>query len=163
GAANDAGLNASDTITIVADSNAPSGQSVALSGGPWYTTRSVPLTLANGTDAETGVDVASGVVERASAPLSAGVCGSFGAYTPVTLRGGADTTVQSGSCYRYRYTISDRVGNQSAPSAASATAKVDTTGPSPYLDAIESDAPVAYWRLGESSGTTAADVQGGSD
>ena len=34
----------------------------------------------------------------------------------------------SGKCYRYRYLLSDRVGNQ-ATSGASATAKVDTSAP----------------------------------
>ncbi len=43
-------------------------------------------------------------------------------------RGGNDTTVASGKCYRYRYLLSDRVGNQ-ATSGASATAKVDTSAP----------------------------------
>ncbi len=42
--------------------------------------------------------------------------------------GGNDTTVASGKCYRYRYLLSDRVGNQ-ATSGASATAKVDTSAP----------------------------------
>ncbi len=73
---------------------------------------------AHGTHAWTGsftgtstVDVR--IVERDSAPLSGGSCGSYsGSWTQVTLSGGADTSVQSGNCYRYRYSISDNVSNQ---------------------------------------------------
>src|SRR5205807_972470 len=83
------------------------------------------------------------------ATLTGGSCDSFGAWTPVTLSGGADTTVTSGNCYRYRLTITDNVGNASAPSAASADAKVDTTAPSaPGLTIDESSA------LSYASGTT---------
>src|SRR5262249_54428211 len=101
-----------------------------LAGGPYYTTLSVPLTLGDGSDGGSGLDTASRVVERDSTTLAGDVCGSFsGSWTQVTLTGGADTTVVSGHCYRYRYKISDNVGNQSAVSAASADAKVDTTSP----------------------------------
>ena len=125
-----AGNSTVETVTFVRDTTAPTGQTVALSGGPYYTTLSVPLTLANGSDTGSGINTATGVVQRASATLSAGSCGSFGAYAPVTLTGGADTTVVSGNCYRYQYLISDNVGNQSAASVASADAKVDTSAPS---------------------------------
>src|SRR5207244_1437303 len=67
-ATNGAGATNSDTITIAADSTAPSGQTVTLSGGPYYTTLSVPLTLGNGSDTESGVDATSGTVERDSDP-----------------------------------------------------------------------------------------------
>src|SRR5207245_2090135 len=120
---------------------ARSGQSVSLSGGPYYTTLSVPLSLGNGSDSGSGIDASSGIVERASATLSAGSCGSFGSYAPVSLSAGADTSVLSGNCYRYRYLISDKVGNQSAASAASADAKVDSSAPSaPALTASGSSA-----------------------
>src|SRR5205085_4941152 len=104
-------------FTVTPDTAAPTGQTVALSGGPSYTTASVALTLSNGTDGGSGIDASSGLVERDSATFSAGTCGSYsGTWTQVTLVGGADTTVVSGHCYRYRYSISDNVGNQSAVS-----------------------------------------------
>src|SRR5262249_26216987 len=79
-------------------------------------------------------------VERDSVALTNGSCGAFtGAWTTVTLVGGADTTVTSGNCYRYRYSIADHVGNVSAPSPVSATAKVDTSAPAaPGLTLSES-------------------------
>src|SRR5581483_176916 len=125
-----AGLAATATFTVTPDTAAPTGQTVALSGGPYYTSASVPLTLSNGSDAGSGVDASTGIVERDSAALSNGSCGAYsGSWTQVTLVGGADTSVASGSCYRYRYKISDNVGNQSAVSANSADAKVDTSAP----------------------------------
>src|SRR5439155_10382923 len=110
------------------------------SGGPVYGTLSVPLTLGNGTDSGSGVDPASGVVEREAGVATNGTCGSWGGtWSPVTLAGGADTSVQEGKCYHYRYKISDNVGNQSAASATSADATIDTTAPAaPALTLAES-------------------------
>ena len=118
------------TLTLTNDTAGPTGQSVALNGGPTFTTLSVPLTLVKGTDAGAGVAGGSGVVERASATATAGSCGSFGSWAPVTLVGGADTSVATGNCYRYRYTISDVLGNTSSPSAPSADAVVDASSSS---------------------------------
>src|SRR5207237_7327269 len=124
---NAAGLTTTADFTPTPDTTAPTGQTVTLADGPYYFTLAVPLTLVNGTDDGSGIDAASGIVERDSAPLSSGHCDSYtGTWTPVTLDGGADTTVISGNCYRYRYTIADNVGNASTPSAASADAKVDS-------------------------------------
>jgi Chitobiase/beta-hexosaminidase C-terminal domain len=123
-------MTATAGITISGDSTAPSGQTVALGGGPWYTAASVPLTIGQGTDGGAGVDTARGIVERASATLGNGFCGTFGPFAAVTLSSGADTGAASGSCYRYQYKASDRVGNVSGASTASADAKVDTSAPS---------------------------------
>ena len=132
------GLTASDTITISADPTAPTGQTLDLTGGPWYTTASVGFSFDDGTDAASGLDPASRTIERAAATLTDGTCGAFGAY------GGSysspDTSVQSGFCYRYRLTISDRVGNVATP-VVSPIAKVDTSDPSvPSLTLSESSA-----------------------
>jgi chitobiase/beta-hexosaminidase-like protein len=123
------GTGTPHSFTVTRDITAPTGMSVALVGGPNYGSLSIPLTLGTGTDAGSGVNGASGVVERDSVALTSGTCGSFSdAWAPVTLSGGADTSVASGNCYRYRYTIADNVGN-SATSAASATAVVNTVVP----------------------------------
>src|SRR5215218_8665816 len=89
------------------------------------------VTLDNGSDTGSGLDATSAIVKRDEAPLDNGdgTCDAFpGSWSTVTLTGGNDTTVQSGKCYRYRYTLSDRVGTQ-ATSGASATAKVDSSAP----------------------------------
>jgi hypothetical protein len=121
-------LTAFDTITISADSAAPTGQAVTLAGGPWFGT-SVLLAVVGGTDAGSGVDASKSVVERASATLTNGICGTFGAFAAVTLSSGADTSVASGTCYRYQVKATDNVGNVSAASQPSGDAKVDRTPP----------------------------------
>ena len=139
-ARNNAGLTSTGSFTVTPDSAAPTGQSVNLVGGPYYTTLSVPVSMSNGSDTGSGLDNASGVLERQSGTLSSGTCVAWGgAWTPVTLTGGADTNVATNSCYRYRYSVSDNVGNQSSPSAQSAEAKVDTTNP-----VTNDDAPAGW-------------------
>ena len=126
---NNAGLTSMASFTVLPDTAPPTGQSAAITGG-YYNSLSVPVTLGDGSDALSGVDPSSGVVERQSGTLSNGNCVAWGGgWSPVTLSGGADTTVASNSCYRYHYLISDNVGNQSGASVPSADAKVDATVP----------------------------------
>ncbi|HXY84198.1 MAG TPA: Ig-like domain-containing protein [Gaiellaceae bacterium] len=128
-----AGLSGNASVTIAADSTAPAGQSITLTGpsAPYYKTASVSFSLANGTDAQSGLDLSSSTVTRASAPLSGDSCGTFtadpGTYTS------PDTSVSGGHCYRYSFAIADNVGNVS--SAVTAVAKVDTAAPSVTVSA----------------------------
>jgi hypothetical protein len=125
-ATNGGGGTASATITVASDSTPPAGQSIDLVGGPWYTTASVGFTYGDGTDAGSGLDSSSRLIERADAPLVNGACGTWSSYSGSYTS--PDTTVQGGNCYRYRLTITDKVGNTSTP-AVSTVAKVDTTDP----------------------------------
>ena len=153
------GLTASDTLTIGADSTAPAGQGVTVTGGPWFGA-SVPLALTAGTDAGSGVDATRSVVERASATLTNGVCGTFGTFAAVTLSGNADKSVASGGCYRYQVKATDNVGNVSVASKASEDAKVDTTAPTIpvlYFSGFSNTAAagkVVYFRPGGSGSFT---------
>ena len=125
-----AGNSSTGNFTIAPDSAGPTGHSVTLSGGPVYTTPSVPLVLFNGTDGGgSGVNPATGSLGRDSAPLVGGACGTFsGTWFGIALVGGADTGVKPGNCYRYRYMVTDNVGNNSAWSTPSVDAVVVNSG-----------------------------------
>jgi hypothetical protein len=128
----DAAGNATATATsFVSDTTPPAGVSVSYPNGV-RNVASVPLTLVNGSDGGSGVDTATTSVMRDVANLNTTTetCGAFpGAYaTTVTLVGGDDTSVTSGNCYRYSYTVSDRVGN-TATATSPSIAKIDTNGP----------------------------------
>jgi len=73
-----------------------------------------------------------------------------------------DTGVAPGSTPRYRVTATDPSGNVVRSDWASVTVP-DGTPPSGYAAAVLSDGALDYWRLGESSGTTARDSAGTYD
>jgi PKD repeat protein len=74
-----------------------------------------------------------------------------------------DTTAPAGSSQTYRVRVKDAFGNNLVSAATTATVQAGATQPSPYADAVRADAPTAYWRLGEPSGTVAYDWGGGDD
>ncbi len=122
----------SGAIAFKVDTTAPSGGSITYTDG-YYTTTSVALTTSDGTDSGSGIDTTTRTVQRKSATLSAGSCGSYGSFSTITPSGSypsyTDTTVSSGNCYQYRYQVSDVVGNQATYTSTN-TAKVDTAAPS---------------------------------
>jgi hypothetical protein len=114
------------------DSTAPTGGSITYTNG-YLTTASVALTVDDGTDAS-GIDTSSRIVERDSAALSGGVCGSFGSFSTISPIGTypnlTDSTVLNGNCYQYRYKVSDNAtpANQAVYTSAN-IAEIDTEDP----------------------------------
>lgn len=121
-----------------ASSTGPTGGSVTVSGlvgtGSLYSTSTtINLTLAKGT-ATNGLAASGAYLFRASAPLTStgnadGVCGTFGAYSLIATDPATPyaDTVSSNTCYAYRYSVPDSLGNYST--YASGLIKVDTTAP----------------------------------
>ncbi len=129
-------------VVFTSDIVAPTGGSITYANGVVNST-SLPITTANGNDfSGSGINTATTVIKRDVAPLTTATetCDAFpGTYaTTVTLVGGADTSVTSGNCYRYKYLVSDKVGNQATYTSAS-VAKLDTSGP--QVTAIDSLKP----------------------
>ncbi|MDX6615976.1 MAG: hypothetical protein QOD60_1067 [Solirubrobacterales bacterium] len=130
---NNAGRQSSSTFTATPDSTLPSGGTVTYTNG-YSTLSAISVAFTPGTDAGSGLATSSGLLERASATLINGVCGTFGAFTnaatnPTTPNSNA---VVTGNCYQYRYLISDNVGNQAIYTSASIV-KVDTVAPTNTL------------------------------
>ncbi|MCW2925586.1 MAG: laminin sub domain 2 [Thermoleophilia bacterium] len=179
-ATNGAGLTATSSaaFSVLADAAGPTGAAVAVAGlggtgSRYLASRTVTISVAPGTDAGSGVDASAARLERASAALlsdgtSNGACGAFGGYAPVATApttAVTDLVPTDGTCYRYRYTTTDRVGN--ASEVTSTDVKVDTTPPSLTLGASagaasawSSAASTVYYRPGAAGGsfTIAADA-----
>ena len=119
------------TNTVKIETTAPATGSISYTDG-YYTTASVALTVADGTDGGSGLNTATRTTQRKSATLTNGTCGSYGSFATITPSGTypdlTDSTVTTGNCYQYQYQISDNAGNQ-ATYTNSNVAKVDTTAP----------------------------------
>jgi Bacterial Ig domain len=123
---NNAGLGANTTITITADSADPSGGSVTYPNG-YDKDGVVAVTGTAGTDALSGVDPTTARLERGVSNLASGTCPAPASWT--ALAGNSDT-VANGQCARYRYRVSDRVGNEAIYTSPNVV-RVDTAAPSP--------------------------------
>ena len=145
---NNNSLSAVNQYQLKTDSSAPSGGSISYTDGN-NTTGSIALTLVNGTDgAGSGVDAASPILERASATLTNGTCGGFGAFASIGVAA-TDASVTNANCCKYQYKVSDNVGNQTMYTSANVV-KVDTVNPANGL-ALSSITPAGSASL---SGTT---------
>ncbi|HSZ68835.1 MAG TPA: PKD domain-containing protein [Solirubrobacteraceae bacterium] len=132
------GNTATLSTTVEVDKTAPS----ATVSVPADANGAVAVTF-NATDAGSGVNSATGQLKRATGTYtsSSDTCSAFGAYANIGAAGAAspytDSTVTTGHCYEYEYTVSDRAGN--ATTSAPATVKVNTSKPT--LTAIADTTP----------------------
>jgi PKD repeat protein len=127
------------TVIVQVDRTAPSATvsvPTSTNGAP------IPVTF-SATDSGSGINVASGQLRRASATYTASnnSCGGFSGFSNVGSAGVtspfSDTTVATGKCYEYEYSVSDRAGN----STTSAAATVRVISLDPTLTAIADTAP----------------------
>jgi hypothetical protein len=112
------------------DNTAPAGGSITYTNG-YFTISSVPITYTTGTDGGSGLNTATGKIQRAEATLTSGTCGAYSAFSDlITEFDGSytDTTVVSGNCYKYQYLIQDAVTNQAIYTSAN-EAKVEAATP----------------------------------
>lgn len=140
-----AGNTAATALTFVNDSTAPTPGTVSYADG---STSGGTVSVSFTTGSDLGSGVGTRLLQRASAPLTGTTCGTFGAFATVT--NGTNPTapvldsISAGSCYKYQYVVSDRVGNQHT---ASSTNVVHM----PFA---------AHWRFDQGTGTSAPDSSG---
>ena len=157
------------TFTLTQDATAPTGGSVDYPDG-YDTDGTITITTTNGTDAGSGLNAASAIIQRSTATLTNNTCGAFGAWATVT----SPNTVTTGNCAQYRYQISDNVGN-TATYTTTNIAKVDTSAPAAPVQTL-SETPTSanqhvtgttlYYQPGATGGSftvtsTATDAQSG--
>jgi Fibronectin type III domain len=122
-ATNNAGQTATNTsaFTVIADATGPAGGSVDATGltgtgGRYSTSTTLNIAFSKGTDTASGLASTGAQLSRASASLTAGVCGTYGAYNQVGANDPStpysDSVPANNTCYRYQYVVSDNVGNQ---------------------------------------------------
>ena len=115
-----AGSTGDDTLTFLLDNAAPTGGALtvngtdATSGGvsTWATTTTVSVdSRTDFSNDGAGSGIASATLTVASAALSNGVCGSYGAPTTITGTDVSGVSFTSGNCYQFTLSGTDNVGN----------------------------------------------------
>jgi hypothetical protein len=145
-------LTAAQVAAHFAASQLPLGAPSDLSATP-VSSSQVDLAWADNAGAETGQVLQRSTDAAFSAPTSISLGANVGSYS--------DGGRSAGTTYWYRV----RAVNASGESAWSPVVSVATQAapaPASYASVVGTDAPVGWWRLGELSGTTAANQAGGS-
>lgn len=146
------GNSSSAAVTFISDQSPPSGGSISYPMG-LVNVPSIPITTANGSDSQSGVNAASGVLTRDEIPLSTSTDACVGSFpntfaTTVILAAGADISATNGHCYQYRYAVSDNVGNQATYTASSQQpVQVDTTPKVTAITSLQSNGTAGNGRL----------------
>jgi hypothetical protein len=148
-----AGNTAAASLTFSNDSTPPTAGTIGYTDG-FASGRSASISFTTGTDAGSGV--ATKRLQRAVASINGTSCGPFGQFNDIGSDAPAspyaDASLATG-CYKYRYVVTDRVGNQQVATSANVV-KVGYVGLVGATDGL-----LSYWRLGDdaSAGTMASD------
>lgn len=137
---NNAGGIGTCTFKQARDFNVPSGGSMTYTNG-YYTVASVTSTFTAGADNVGGSGLAGHSLQRRSATLSGGACGTYGAWADLAAEPASpytDNSVLEGNCYQYQYVETDNVANQTAYGTTN-TAKINVTPPTCTVSSITTD------------------------
>jgi Concanavalin A-like lectin/glucanases superfamily len=146
-------LTAAQVATHFAAAEQPLGAPSDLSAAPVSSSR-IDLAWADNAGAETGEVLQRSADAAFSAPTSISLGANAQSYS--------DTSLGAGTTYWYRVRAVN-AGGGSAWSPAASAATQAAAPPTSYAGVVAADAPVGWWRLGETSGTTAANQAGGAN
>ena len=114
---------------------------------------SITLTWTDNASAETAQVLQRSTDAAFTAPVSIPLGANVESYS--------DTGRSAGTTYWYRVRAVD-ASDDSAWSATASATTPSAPAPASYATVVAADRPVGWWRLGETSGTTAANQAGGS-
>lgn len=132
---------------------------------PPPTVPAAPTGLTAGAASASAIDLgwADNASDETGYVLQRSTSSTFASVVSIPLPPGAtshqDTGLAAATSYWYRVQAVNGAGASGWSNTASATTQSVSTTPA-YASAVAADAPVSHWRLGETSGTTAADVLG---
>jgi hypothetical protein len=119
-------------FTVAYDASAPAGGAVTY---PSTLSGAANVTFTVGSDAQSGVGTWQ--LQRRSAPLAAGTCGAFGAWSALGAANPSspysDASVAAGNCYEWRLSVTDNIGN-SGTFTGGTTAQYAAPAPDPNPD-----------------------------
>lgn len=124
----DGSAESQSTIEFVEDNAGPSGGSITYPNGT-QSTLGISVTVARGTDNVSGMSSQNSdyQLEYQKATYAGSTCGSFGSWTDAgvseTATGSGYTYNASGfdECYKFRYTVSDYLGNTTTYTSSNET------------------------------------------
>jgi hypothetical protein len=138
-ATNGAGAESEAPLKIVDDVDPPAGGSISYAGG-LHRDGTVEVNATPGEDAASGVDRDSGVLEAQDARLAGGRC--RGDWSPWHTSS-PDGSPGQAACVRFRYRVSDNVGNEVTYESSVVTQVVDQIDPTVALIAPSDGATVS--------------------
>ncbi len=132
GAGNTTSSNTQVDYTVqVPDVTPPVGTSIAPDSLRIIDNANPSFVVADGTDAESGINTSTRLLERADATYTSNTCGMFGSFSSVAISGTypnlSDATVSGSACYKYRYSVSDNAANTTTTPETSIIVRVPLT------------------------------------